>query len=428
MKISYASVTSGIEAATVAWHPLGWRPVFFSEIEPFPCRLLKYHYPEVPNLGDMLLITKHPIFNASTFDVLVGGTPCQSFSLAGLRAGLADERGNLALEYCRILRAKRPTWFVWENVPGVLSSFSDEAGGAPLAGVGPEHGRDITETADFATLLAAFRDCGYSVAYRVLDSQYFGVPQQRRRVFVVGHLGDDWRPPAAVLLEPHCLRGDPAPSKEAGEKPAATIAASAGRSGGAGHNPGHLTEIGATLTTSGQKLRVDDTFIVMSSAQVNASVMEDMSPTLMAESHSPPMVAGKWPAEKASTLNTKYADKQGLEDQHINSGAPLFVPHPPILYEQASLLEENWKERDVKNALAAHTSRSQHAVVSERNIRRMTPLEWERLQGFPDNYTKIPGAKDAPRYKALGNSMTRHVMHWIGRRIDIVHNLIHPQI
>lgn len=165
----------------------------------------------------------------------------------------------------------------------------------------------------------------------------------------------------------------------------------------------------------------------MSSAQINASVMEDKSPTLMAESHSPPMVAGKWPATKASTLNTKYADKQGLEDQHINSGAPLFVPYPPILYEQASLLEENWKERDVKNALAASTSKSQHGVLYERNIRRMTPLEWERLQGFPDHYTAIKGAKDAPRYKAIGNSMTTKVMKWIGRRIDLVDQLVHQK-
>jgi len=145
--------------------------------------------------------------------------------------------------------------------------------------------------------------------------------------------------------------------------------------------------VGATLTTSGQKLRIDDTFIVMSSEQTNASVMEDRCPTLMSESGSPPMVAGRWPADLASTLNTKYADKQGLEDQHINSGAPLFVPY-------------------------------------ERQIRRMTPLEWERLQGFPDGYTAVPGAKDAPRYKALGNSMTQQVMGWIGRRIGIVDNML----
>lgn len=168
-----------------------------------------------------------------------------------------------------------------------------------------------------------------------------------------------------------------------------------------------------TLTSTNGKQRIDDTYVVMSSAQANASVMEDRSPTLLAVSQSPPMVAGNWPAQKASTLNTKYADKQGLEDQHINSGAPLFVPYP-TLYEPASLLEENWREKETKGALVASVSKSAHAVVSEANIRRMTPLEWERLQGFPDHYTAIKGAKDAPRYKAP-RQLDDHPRHGVDR-------------
>lgn len=174
--MNYGSVCSGIEAATVAWHPLGWRPVWFSEIEAFPSRVLAYHYPDVPNLGDMTKLNNNHIYNESIIDLLVGGTPCQSFSLAGLRGGLADDRGNLALEFCRILRAKRPRWVVWENVPGVLSSYSDESGGPPLSGEGPGNGQRCTETADFAAILMGFQECGYSVAWRVLDSQYFGFP------------------------------------------------------------------------------------------------------------------------------------------------------------------------------------------------------------------------------------------------------------
>ena len=179
MAMRYGSVCSGIEAATVAWHPLGWEPQWFSEIAPFPCKVLAHHYPNVPNLGDMTRLFDNEIFLHSTIDVLVGGTPCQSFSTAGLRKGLADPRGNLALVYLRIADEKRPRWLIWENVPGVLSSNG---------------GRD------FGSFLGALGQLGYGFAYRVLDAQYFGVPQRRRRVFVVGYLGD-WRRAAEVLFE-----------------------------------------------------------------------------------------------------------------------------------------------------------------------------------------------------------------------------------
>ena len=180
--MNYLSVCSGVEAATVAWHELGWTPLAFSEIEKFPSEVLAHHYPDVPNLGDM---TKYKEWNFGerSVDVVVGGTPCQSFSVAGLRKGLEDPRGNLALTFCGILDKFRPKWFIWENVPGVLSS-----GG----------GRD------FGSFLGAVAELGYGFSYRVLDAQNFGVPQRRRRVFVVGHLGD-WRPAAKVLFEPESL-------------------------------------------------------------------------------------------------------------------------------------------------------------------------------------------------------------------------------
>ena len=180
--MNYLSVCSGVEAATVAWHKLGWNPVAFSEIEKFPSEVLAHHYPSVPNLGDMSNY-KEWNFGEKTIDLLVGGTPCQSFSVAGLRKGLEDSRGNLALIYCGILDKFRPKWFIWENVPGVLSSSK---------------GRD------FGSFLGAVGELGYGFSYRVLDAQNFGVPQRRRRVFVVGHLGD-WRPTAEVLFEPESL-------------------------------------------------------------------------------------------------------------------------------------------------------------------------------------------------------------------------------
>ena len=185
MTLTYGSVCSGIEAASVAWSPLGWQCRFVSEIEKFPCAVLKHHFPSVPNFGDM---TKFMEWPDDRIDVLVGGTPCQPFSIAGLRRGLADPRGNLALIYLGILDKYRPAWCVWENVPGVLSS----SGGR-----------------DFGSFLGALGQLGYSFAYRVLDAQHFGVPQRRRRVFVVGNLGD-WRRAAAVLFERESMRGDTA--------------------------------------------------------------------------------------------------------------------------------------------------------------------------------------------------------------------------
>jgi DNA (cytosine-5)-methyltransferase 1 len=182
--MNYLSVCSGIEAATVAWHDLGWKPVGFSEIEKFPSQILAHHYPAVTNFGDM---TKYKEWKLNDpIGLLVGGTPCQSFSVAGLRKGLEDPRGNLALTYVGILDRFRPKWCVWENVQGVLSSGA---------------GRD------FGSFLGALAELGYGFAYRMLDAQYFGVAQRRKRVFVVGHLGD-WKPAAKVLFEPESLSGN----------------------------------------------------------------------------------------------------------------------------------------------------------------------------------------------------------------------------
>ena len=183
--MNYLSVCSGVEAASVAWKGLDWNPLAFSEIEKFPSEVLQHHYPNVENLGDMTNY-KEWDFGKQSVDVVVGGTPCQSFSVAGLRKGMEDPRGNLALTFCAILDKFRPKWFIWENVPGVLSS---------------NKGRD------FGSFLGALAELGYGASYRVLDAQNFGVPQRRRRVFVVGHLGD-WRPSAEILFESESLSWD----------------------------------------------------------------------------------------------------------------------------------------------------------------------------------------------------------------------------
>jgi DNA (cytosine-5)-methyltransferase 1 len=247
--ITYGSVCSGIEAASAAWHGLGWKPSFFSEIEAFPRAVLTHHYSDVPLHGDFTTIKGDEY---EPIDLLVGGTPCQSFSIAGLRGGLDDDRGNLALEFCRLAQRLRPRWIVWENVPGVLSS-----GG----------GRD------FGSILGALEELGYGLAYRVLDAQYFGVAQRRRRVFVVGYLGD-WRRAAAVLFERHSLSGHPAPRREARKETARAVVSGAEERGGCG----------------GDGSSVD------------------------------------WPADVACTLDTDFASKWGQNNQHVNAGCPLFVP------------------------------------------------------------------------------------------------------
>jgi DNA (cytosine-5)-methyltransferase 1 len=254
-KMNYLSVCSGIEAATVAWHHMGWNPVGFSEIEKFPSEVLRHHYPNVPNLGDM---TKYKEWKLNEpIDILVGGTPCQSFSVAGLRKGLEDPRGNLALTYIGILDKFRPKWCVWENVPGVLSSNG---------------GRD------FGSFLGALVELGYGFSYRVLDAQYFGVAQRRRRVFVVGCLGD-WKSAAEVLFEPESLRRDTTKSRKTRKEIANCLTKSP--SSHSSYNPAR--------------------------SEGNAVVVD-------------------WPANKAATLNANFGSKLGLENQHINGGASLFVP------------------------------------------------------------------------------------------------------
>jgi DNA (cytosine-5)-methyltransferase 1 len=347
--MNYLSVCSGIEAATVAWHPLGWRPVAFSEIEAFPSAVLQHHYPDVPNVGDMTKY-KEWDFGSKTVDLLVGGTPCQSFSVAGLRKGLEDPRGNLALVYCGILDHFRPKWFVWENVPGVLSS----SGGR-----------------DFGSFLGALAELGYGFSYRVLDAQYFGVAQRRRRVFVVGHLGD-WRPAAEVLFERESLRGDPAPRREAGKGFARTSGTLTANGGGLNRPVGNANELDFCIPT---------TFDRQSSGEYGT-------------------------APVASTISAR--DYKSPSDLVMPVGTDIF--NGAITGDVAVPLTHR-----------SDGTGTGPTVMSNMAVRRLTPIECERLQGFPDNYTDIqPKGKptaDGPRYKALGNSMAVPVMAWIGKRI-----------
>ena len=494
---------SGIEAATVAWEPLGWKAAWYSEIEKFPCAVLNHHYPAVPNYGDM---TKFKEWNSDrSIDVLVGGTPCQSFSIAGLRKGLDDPRGNLMLTFGSVADKYRPKWIVWENVPGVLSSNRGK---------------------DFGTFLGMLAELGYGFSYRVLDAQNFGVPQRRRRVFVVGYLGD-WRPSAAVLFESDSLRRDFTKSGKTGKRIAQSVTQGApfsrtwneriecealvfssidsGIDSSIGLSPNSRAQTGnmavlmaadgrskfkasasASALRAGGAKQTDVDIICMAHGQANADIGIGIGTTLSCN-HEAPIVCpsltasnnpsrspqssevtaqiaavveatnaivlrmregkaggGKGPliSDKSLTLATnnyqilEYGIQGGERTSQSSQGSGI--------NEEKCFTLNNVDAHGVAGFLPGQGSKAQGMGYESEmapalrsgaqvgaKVRRLTPVRCERLQGFPDNYTRIPWGKkppeecpDGPRYKALGNSMAVPVMRWIGERIQMVEDLL----
>ena len=472
--ITFISMFSGIEAASVAFGPLGWKAICFAEIEKFPSAVLAHHYPDVPNVGDM---SKHDWAQyRGKVDIVCGGPPCQDFSIAGLRAGLDGERGNLSIVYMRALHAIKPRNAIVENVPGWLNDKKN-AFGCFLAGlVGAD---DPLRTPDGKSWPNAGMVAGPlgRAAWRVLDAQYFGLAQRRRRVIVVADFGNG-ADPAAVLFERKGLFGNTPPSREAGKSITHPVAPS-------------LVSCGRGVERTGDTRGQD------------------------------PVVAVEWPAEVASTLNAAFGEKLGLENQHINSGAPLFVPSAvcvtgdvthtlksegadasedgtgrgtPIICFTAKDYGADAQEelaptlrsgnssgshanggvmpavtvairgrdggataelggdiatalrasqgggdkphvlatRDVAGAITSNygkqfdnsdTAIGPNVANHHSAVRRLTPVECERLQGFPDGYTDIPwrgkpNSPDGPRYRALGNSWAVPKFVWLGERIQ----------
>ena len=433
MPLVFGSICSGIGAPEMAWTSLGWRCAFMSEIEPFPRAVLSHHYPEVPLHGDFTTIQAG---DYGAIDLLVGGTPCQSFSVAGLRGGMADERGNLALEYLRLAERLRPRWLVWENVPGVLSS----AGGR-----------------DFGAFVGGLAEIGYGWAYRCLDAQHFGLAQRRLRVFVVAYLGD-WQPAAAVLFEPASLRGDPAPRRYAGKGIAAPLAA--GSPGGSGYRNDEDTAdnlIAGTLNANGKAAgsatqQDAESGMLIAYGCNNTSGPIDVAGALNA-SHT---ASGRQDFEPETFIaHTLSAEGFDASEDGTGRGTPLVpvafnaredtVCTGPVAgalgasspQDQAvafSAKDHGADAGDLTPTLRAMGHAGSHpngggqvAVAMMSDVRRLTPRECERLQGFPDDWTLIPWrgkppeqCPDGPRYKACGNSMAANCMAWIGRRLDAV--------
>lgn len=485
MGFRYVSIFSGVEAASLAWEPLGWEPMAFSEIEPFPCAVLAERWPDVPNLGDITKIDwKEEIDGA--IDLVVGGSPCQSFSVAGKREGLKGASG-LMFEYIRCVQELRPRWFLWENVPGALTS---EDGGA------------------FGQLLREMDELGYSLAWRVLDAQFFGVAQRRRRLFLVGHLGAE--SPAEVLFEPDCLSGNPQSSREKRKE----LASRAGRSAACAgfkysaaprantigyaeeqantltadwHAPAVLplrgnmigrtdsadrqgmamsqygTEIAGCLTARGDSSPCADrgqNIVCMTGTQAHCHISNEIAGCLTAHmgKDDAPVVVGGAISENAAKEAFGFAQNTRNEVRIVGDGTlsgalaarPGMKQTTFVCTGSTCSINEQIATRDKKLGCGmglgvgadgdpAFTLLENHphmvaseigdkpAGVTPMLVRRLTPLECERLQGFPDEHTLItwkgkPAEEcpDGPRYKAIGNSMAVPVMRWIGRRIAAV--------
>jgi DNA (cytosine-5)-methyltransferase 1 len=488
----YLSVCSGIEAVSVAWQSLGWQPVLFAEIDPFCCWLLRSRYgasrplfmpsphdaPDrkearrraaairnvvalpadggVVNAGDFTRIGADDV---GTIDLLAGGTPCQSFSIAGLRAGLDDPRGNLTIEFARLADRLRPLWLVWENVPGVLS---------------------IDDGRTFGTFLGMLVQLGYGLAWRILDAQYFGVPQRRRRVFVVGHLGD-WRTAAAVLLERASLSGHPPPRREARKDVAPSLSARTRGGGGLGtdfelnggligqlafggnNTSGPIDVATAANACSSASGRIDfetETLIAHALSADGFDASEDGTsrgvPLLSVAFNLRGRDGGALPevtdaasirAASGGSSNSYVAFSakdygadvdqiaptlrgMGHENSHANGGGQVAVA---FTLHGSDGTANTATSTDVAGSVRTKSPGSMEnssTTIAQQGmaVRRLTPRECERLQGFPDDYTLVEYrgklAADGPRYRALGNSVAVPVMRWIGQRIAAVHEIV----
>jgi len=397
--IRYLSLFSGMEAAHLAWAPLGWECVAVAEIEPAACALLAHRLPHIPNLGSVTEITAEQIAALGHIDVVIGGSPCQDLSVAGKRAGLAGARSSLFHEQLRIFNAARTLcgarWLVWENVPG---AFSSNQGRDFAVVVGALAGCELDVPPDgWGNEGVALGDNGL-VEWSVLDAQWFGVAQRRRRVFAVLDTGD-WsgRPP--VLLEPDSLRGDSAPLREARERVAGTLAGGARRSGG---------------------YSCDD-----------IEVVPETCGTLCTDTH-----PGAYTGQDAYTgrlipevAHTLRADGFDASEDGTGRGTPLV----PVAFDCKASGQAGFGIGEIASTMRSmghadsHQNGGGHLAVQQGMlVRRLTPRECERLQGATDHWTLVPNAKgkpmaDGPRYKLLGNSFAVPVIRWIGWRIQIAH-------
>lgn len=444
--MKYGSVCSGIEASSKAWEPLGWKPAWFSEIEPFPSAVLAHHWPEVINLGDMTKIADAVrAGNVEAPDALVGGTPCQAFSIAGLREGLSDDRGQLTLSYVELanaIDAKRrergepEAIIVWENVPGVLSS-KDNAFGCFLAGLAGESS-ELQPAGGKWTHAGCVSGPERVIAWRVLDAQFFGVAQRRRRVFVVASARKGFDP-AAVLFEPGSVRRDSAPRRETQKAVAALTARGVGTCGADDNQAqaGHLIaecangDVSHTLKGEGFDGSEDGTgrgVPVVAFGGGNTSGNIDVAACLTAKGQRIDFEVETFAVHGTQDPDTNRELAHTLGRNNGQENAIVTEPFTLAIRGRSEGSTVEVRNDSTANALltpnGGRAGMGVGAIGWGMQVRRLTPIECERLQGFPDNHTLIgwrgkdaAECPDGPRYKAIGNSMAVPVMRWIGERI-----------
>ena len=444
--LRYGSVCSGIEAVSLAWQPLGLQAAWFSEIEPFPCAVLSQHYPNVPNHGDM---TRLPVQILSgqvvAPDVLVGGTPCQAFSVAGLRGGLADPRGALTLKYVELANAidlvrsrcgLLPTVAVWENVPGVLYG-TGHAFGCFLGALSGED-RALQPAGGRWTDAGCVYGPRRAIAWRVLDAQYFGLAQRRRRVFVVASARTDIDP-AAVLFEYQSLRRDTAPRRTTRPGTAGGPAAGTGArhdaqtlSAYGGGNRRGAIDVAACLTARGQRLDFEIETLAVHGIQ---------TPLISDQAFTVGRNQGQETVTLAFSENSRAEIRLQGQDGMIagalsTGGGKPGQGYPCVLGQPADAPPQMLTHSIQLAHTASHGSSIQPelshtldcsislAVHQHTAPRRLMPHECEALQGLPRDYTQIPwrgriaeNCPDGPRYKAIGNSMAVPCLRWIGERL-----------
>ncbi|TDE87377.1 DNA cytosine methyltransferase [Deinococcus sp. S9] len=479
--LRYLSVCSGIESASVAWEPLGWIPLAFSEVDPFPSAVLAHHYPHVPNLGDMTRFEEWPEEIFAEADVIVGGCPCQAFSVAGLRGGLSDERGNLTLVFIRLINhadairrnyGKPPVIVVYENVPGLLSS-RDGAFGSFLGGLAGEDEAlqpPGKKWSDAGCVFGPER----SVAWRILDARHFRLAQRRRRVFVVASAGEVGGP--EILLVEEGLRGDSAPGREAGQdaatlagrrtqssshwddprNPHPTLSQSHNTGGLGGSNQEIFSQRGAGLVPMAFNHQAGGSlFPIAPNVECVNTLQASQGQAVMVPLPSLQTLSGV-----ASTLSTENGGKRS--SPRGDGTDNLVVAFALRGREEGAVPEIHGDGQTVGTLRAAGGGSSRDYVAFGGNntsgpievatarvaspsasgrldfetetflvepcnlgVRRITPEEAEALQGFPRSYTRIPWrgkpaeqCPDGPRQKALGNSMATLVMRRIGEWIQ----------
>ncbi len=383
----YGSICSGIESASIAWEPLGMRAAWFAEVEAFPSAVLAHHWPGVANLGDMCnlpYLVATGVIDAP--DILVGGTPCQAFSVAGLRKGLKDERGQLTLKFVELAneidkkRKGNECVAVWENVPGVLSS-KDNAFGCFLGALAGEE-CELKPAGGKWTNAGCVFGPERTIAWRVLDAQYFGVAQRRRRVFVVASARKGFEP-SKVLFESDSLRRDIAPSRKTGEDIAAFTPGSFGA---------YRQEVGTLRANGGDLGGGSENLVVL-------------------------------------PIHDKATRHAGATGRGSGNGFGVGSESDPVptltTGDKHSICIHGTQDPCVSDNLAFALGRNGGAEnIVFPSVRKLTPIECERLQGFPDNHTRIPwrnklvgDCPDGPRYKAIGNSKAVPVIKFIGERI-----------